>query len=59
MKDRGISMDEKIEDILNKYREALINDEEFSVLKQIREELKDLLQSKSSMSVNDLPSEKT
>ena len=38
-------MDAKIEAILKKYREALQNDEPFSVLKQIRDELNEVLRS--------------
>jgi hypothetical protein len=52
-------MDEKIEAILIKYREALMNDEEFFVLKQIREELKVVLQMAYPSMVKDLPPENT
>ena len=59
MKDRATSVDERIEAILHKYREALLNDREFSVLKQIREELKELLDAKKPSMENDLPPEKS
>ena len=59
MKQWDHSMDEKIEAILKKYREALLNDEEFSVLKQIREELKEAMQLKPSSWDEDPPPEKT
>jgi hypothetical protein len=59
MKQWDHSMDEKIEAILKKYREALVNDEEFSVLKQIRDELKEVIQMRTSPMEEDLPPEKT